>query len=95
MLLTVGQQVTLDLTAVQVIQHLIGDNGVLGHHRLRGAQLPQGEVAHPDVAHLAAIHQGFHGLHGFLDGHAPIRPVDLVQIDDLRTQEVQTGASRA
>src|SRR5215510_15669370 len=94
-LLTIGQQVTLDLTAVEVVQHLIGDNRVLIHYLPRGTQLPQGEVAHADVAHLTAIYQGFHGLHSFLDGYARIGPVDLVQINDLRTQETQTGVNGA
>src|SRR5262245_56620837 len=55
--------------------------------------LPPGDVAYTDIAYLTTVYRGFHGLHSFLDGHACIGPVDLVQIKNLDAQETQAGVS--
>ncbi len=86
----------LDIPVKQTVLHLVDGQRqtAFGQRSVRTAQLVDVEVAHPDEADLARLHQVGHGFHlSFGRGKAP-RLVDHVQIDSIaveRTKAVVDG----
>ena len=57
---------------------------------------PAGEVGRADVQDLALLHQQLEGLPDFVQRHAAVDVMHLIQIDVVRVQPAQAGiAGRA
>src|SRR5439155_5016629 len=78
--------VALDLALDEAVGRL---EAVHGGYR-RGASQPfQVVVADADRADLPLLPQVLHRPHGFINRRRPVRPVDLVQIDDVDAQALE------
>ena len=91
----VGYDIPLGAAAAQVVQNLVGHDGVIGQRRLRRRQIGDGKVADADLRHQAVVGQTGHGPHSFGDGNGRVGPVDLVEVNAVDGQQSQAAVGGA
>src|SRR5271157_3415710 len=90
----IREDVSLHASVDQAVVRLHRGELRLWQRRVRLLGLLKTEVAYTDMADLAGAHELLHRPHRFRDGHPPVGPVNLVEVDVGGTEPPQALLQR-
>lgn len=93
-LAAIFQETKLDRSVDQVISNLVRDDLVFPHCPLRPLEIAHEEITDSNKPDFAAIHELFHRSHGFFNGNCVVGPMQLIEIDVICVQALQTRIGR-